>query len=156
MEISAISDIWWIPVKWWNFADISPTSTCWELNHKTEWYGLYLSYHTSSWTVQETYSELSFGFPAECSGAGPSTHHASRDRKKFGDISLSQIQLSFFPEGLRYAHWEWKMWVRGHNDFSFHLKQTNSIYLAHTYIHMLKNHHTAEKNIFCFKDYLHF
>lgn len=100
--------------------------------------------------------ELSFTFPAECSGAGPSTHHASRDRKKFGDISLSQIQLSFFPEGLRYAHWEWKMWVRGHNDFSFHLKQTNSIYLAHTYIHMLKNHHTAEKNIFCFKDYLHF
>lgn len=87
------------------------------------------------------------------------THRASRGRKQLGDISVSQIWQSCFPEDIRCADWEGKMWVRGHNDFSFHLKQTNSIYLAHIYWHIcwkITMYLTAEKNIFCFRDYFHF
>lgn len=60
-------------------------------------------------------------------------HHVSRGRKQFEEISVSQIWQSCFPEDIRCADWEWKLWLRGHNDFSFHLKQTNSIYLVHIY-----------------------
>lgn len=62
------------------------------------------------------------------------TQHAWRGRKQSGEISVSQIWQSCFPEDIRWADWEWKMWVRGHNDFSFPLKQT--VFIWHIYIHI--------------------
>lgn len=87
--------------------------------------------HTQNWAS---------GFLLGISEQGSHTPCVKGQKAVWGDLCLSDMTV-LFSWGYKMCRLGMEDVVRGHTDFSFHLKQTNSIYLAHIYTYMLRNHH---------------